>query len=807
MNDLPLIERLKRARLIRVLGFYLGASWVLLQVVDVLEDALELPDWVAPVSLILLLIGLVIILATAMVQAGALSPVPAGQERGTGDAPAADGAAEVAGEAPFEAIDAPGVGAGLGRMLTWRRAILGGVMAFTAMFAIGFLVSRVTGVSPLGPEEAAADVAGVGLAVLPFSINGQDMDVWREGMVDLLAGNLDGAGGLRAIDPRTVMARWNDRVDEGETPDLATMLEVARSTGARYAVVGSAVALGDEVRMSTEVYDLVGEDGLGGGSVQGGTGQVMDLVDRLSVQTAGAVLATGGGDLPTLRHTTSLTTNSPEALRAYLQGESAYRAADFASASDAFRRAVSADSTFALANLRLSRSVGWLRSIGDEEGRAALEQATRFADRLPARDAELLRLEEMVERADTLAIGLARRAAQTYPDDPEFWEVYGEALYHSGSEMVYSAQETLEAFSRALELDPAFGPLYIHPLELLAGVADSAATYELLSQFEAHAFGEGEFALRKAFVDLQFGDEATRGAAIESLADADPLDLLTGYFYGFRRSARSAPGDLQMAGELRRRDQWVGTALLLEHSALLTTGRVEEALDLATSTAASNPGGAARQLFAISALGLDVGFSQVRGAFPGNEWGNGCATFGCFFGAVIAADAGDWQGYRQALDFQIETAEELRAQGEDGAFQADQELAWVAAGEAYGRWRRGEISDEEAFQAFRTVRSLQPYPNSGITQRNAAVRWWMAEILLEQGRFDEARRYYDSLWNTQWGAWFEVRNLGLGDAYRGMGDPAQAREKYEAFLEAWSEAPADNALVVRARSGLEALGS
>ena len=78
-----------------------------------------------------------------------------------------------------------------------------------------------------------------------------------------------------------------------------------------------------------------------------------------------------------LLHTTSLTTSSPDALRAYLEGEALYRRADFAGASDAFRRAVALDSTFALAGVRLSRSLGWLRNIGDREAGEALELAQR----------------------------------------------------------------------------------------------------------------------------------------------------------------------------------------------------------------------------------------------------------------------------------------------------------------------------------------------------------------------------------------------------------------------------------------------
>ena len=52
----------------QVLAVYVGASWVILQVVDIVKDNLGLPDWVFPLALLLLLIGLPIIIATAVVQ-------------------------------------------------------------------------------------------------------------------------------------------------------------------------------------------------------------------------------------------------------------------------------------------------------------------------------------------------------------------------------------------------------------------------------------------------------------------------------------------------------------------------------------------------------------------------------------------------------------------------------------------------------------------------------------------------------------------------------------------------------------------
>jgi len=42
----------------QVLAVYIGASWVVLQVVDVLKNHMGLPGWVFPFAAILLLIGL-----------------------------------------------------------------------------------------------------------------------------------------------------------------------------------------------------------------------------------------------------------------------------------------------------------------------------------------------------------------------------------------------------------------------------------------------------------------------------------------------------------------------------------------------------------------------------------------------------------------------------------------------------------------------------------------------------------------------------------------------------------------------------
>ena len=54
MSQPPLLQRLKQARVVQVLLVYLGATWVVLQIVSTLVDLLSLPDWVGPVAVVLM---------------------------------------------------------------------------------------------------------------------------------------------------------------------------------------------------------------------------------------------------------------------------------------------------------------------------------------------------------------------------------------------------------------------------------------------------------------------------------------------------------------------------------------------------------------------------------------------------------------------------------------------------------------------------------------------------------------------------------------------------------------------------------
>ncbi len=520
MPQSDLWTRLKQARIVQVVLVYLGLSWGILQVVDVLQNTLTLPDWVGPVAVILLLIGLVIIGATAWVQS----------------LPSTD-AKEASGEVPSDWEIAP---KDLGRSLvsgklphlTWGRAVLGGVVALSLLFGASGAFVMLTGDRPaLGPPAAGAAAAADGIAVVPFDVRGADLEIWREGMMDLLTNNLDGVGGYRTIDSRTVMARWRRAVGDDPVPDLDTALRAAGATGARYALSGSVVGLGSNVRLVANLYDLDTGREVAQGVAEGPAGDVLTLADDLAVETMRALLqATGreGGDITA----ETMTTSSLPALRAFLEGERHYRRGEFAEAVQDYERAVAADSTFAIALIRLSEGYGWLESVNSERMQEVGDLAMAQMDRLSPRYQFMMESWNALNHGDPSGVEVLLEAVQKYPDDPEAWFLLAETYIHLEDATYSDSDDIVDALNRAVDLDPDFAPYLIHVVEeaVIRGELDRAragmARYEELT---GHLRGleHVEFA-----IPIYFGTEEEAREAAGRLLRENPqvTPILEGTF-------------------------------------------------------------------------------------------------------------------------------------------------------------------------------------------------------------------------------------------------------------------------------------
>lgn len=756
-------SRLREARLARVLLVYLAASWLILQVVALLQDRLQLPEWLTPVSIALLLIGLLVVASTAWVQSH----------------PATKAKAEEL-PRPWQ-IDLKGLVKSLGQRrlphLTWARAILGGVVAFSLLFGGSgiylYLKGRGAGLSLVKEATAAA---GPGVAVLPFRVVGPGLELWREGMVDLLSTNLDGVAGMRAVDPRAVLSKWREEIGEGkEASAREAALQVARNAGATYALMGSAVALGGGVRLSAEVYDVGTGKQVGTGLVEGATDSVFPLVNRLTIQVLQSGLVREPAGLPTV-DLSRLTTSSLPALKAYLAGEQKYRRNRFTEAAEDFTRALEADSAFALALYRLSTAYGWVEGGSPRVGEYS-EQAARFADRLPEREALLLRANQEFHRGRVSAIDTLERLTWRYPDYVEGWYQLGDVQRHLGRDALQPDEKFRAAFRRALALDPTLGPAYIHLIEDALTRHDSAEARDLIARYKQldpaspHARA---FELANALVWGDSGSRAPADAALDTLS-IDVLGRLSASFAFSRpdfgelwvRIARAFMDERRSLDD-RTRGGWQ------VQFAYFSQGRLAEARQALASIPgedASSAGVASTLLYwHLYGDGYEdsLGASRAASVLASNpEW------WARIWAGAMAANEKRWADAEKEIQALEASARESQQKGDTVAVA--HRKAWAQALRGFVALRRGQL--QVAVREFEGV-----FQASGVDRYR--LRYELGKLWLELGDLRKAERYFRSVDRGAIGA---PAQFYLGQIYEALGEVEQAKLHYARFVSWWEK--------------------
>ena len=775
--------RAREARLPRVILVYLAAAAIVLGVTAFLQARFQLPGWMLLGAVLLVVIGLLIIAATAWVQAHPLTAGRAESEERPGS---------------WE-LDLPGLGRSVARgrlpHLTWSRSILGGVVAFSLLFGLAglYVLIQDRGRS-FSPPEAVAGDAAPGIAVLPFTVNDPALAKWREGMVDLLSTDLDGVTGLRAIDSRTVLARWRETVSGTETPDLKTAIEVARRAGARYAVVGSVVGSGTGMRLAADIYDVSSRTSLGQGQVEGSADSIFGLVDQLSIEALRAVLRGRGRDLPNVS-LANVTTSSLPALKAYLEGEVLFRGSNFKGAIAAYERAVQADSTFALALWRLATAYGWQENIQSELAVHFSEQAGRHAERLPPRDAVLVRANLALDRGTLDGIEPLRQAVQRYPDDVEAWYTLGDSYHHLGPQALVDPAEADRAFSRAVQLDPSFTPAYIHLIEHAFWLhADSARAARWIAAYARLAPGSAASITGRLGLDLAFGGPAARARSHAT------LDTLATPLVGSIGNALWHPRFLALQEEVyqlrRQRSDAPWPAAIRLFFNRISQGKLRAALD-GLDDPLLPPGFEFAGLYAAFMAGLPVPADRLDSELTFEKAGSFGNPFAVFYAGAYAADRARWEEHEKALAW-------LRGEAQRALEAGDSTGARFVVGEAlalegYRHWKEGRR--EEAARILETAQrqATGHGPEGGL---NATLRWWLGKLMLELRRTRDAERYFASFRPDP------LASYQLGKIYEELGDFAKARESYALFGLGWKDAdPELQPMVAEARAAVQRLTS
>src|SRR5215204_2061722 len=405
-----------------------------------------------------------------------------------------------------------------------RTVVILAAMVLVAIAAGGWMLWERFRVRPPAPDQNM-------VAVVPFRVATADpaLHYLREGMLDLLAAKLTGEGGMRATDPRQLLAAWR-REGGSEAADLApeSALTLARQLGAGRLLLGDVVGTPNRIVLTASLLGSAKGDSLVKLSVEGPPDSLAWIVDRLASRLLAETSAEGAS------RSASLTSTSLPALRAYLDGQAKLRRVDVIGAAKDFERALDADSTFALAALGLRMASSW---YGDPTlQQRGLEIAWRERSRLSQRDQALLVAiggPRYPTPATTQELLAAReRYLAMAPDRADAWYLLGDHVFHYGwvLNVPNPEERAFESFQRASEIDSTYVVGYLHGLPLALTLGDTAAA----RRFERLRLAADTSSY---WLVLQRWQEAwTKGDSARATAIADSIDL-SQYVYGMDQIA------------------------------------------------------------------------------------------------------------------------------------------------------------------------------------------------------------------------------------------------------------------------------
>ena len=749
-----LLQEIHDRSLWQILGLYLGASWLVLQVVDTLNSTVGIPAWVMRASFVLLATGLPIVLITAFVQRG-------WRGRAAPDSATAAGTME---------------GTPNGRqsryLFNWRNALLGGVGAFTVL-GIGtaaWLVMRTAGIGAAGTLVAKGVLDEKDTILLADFENSTGDPALGDVVTEALRVDLSQSAAIDLADRAFVSAaleRMERSADAPLTEELA--YEIAEREGIPAIVTG-------EIGRAGAGYVLTARlSAAGSGDIlvshretARDSTRLLEAIDGLADHMRERI----GDPLrsiaksPPLAH---VTTANLEALRVFSEARRLGEA-DVQRRVALFEEAIRLDSTFAMAWYALGIALG---NYGMEPGRVmqARSRAFELRDRLTEAERNAV--------ADQYYMGVTNEPRQAIP--------YLEAT---------------------IEADPTRAAPVNNLAEAYRNLGDLETALELYHRAVALDSGRAAIPLMNI---AQVGITAERWAMVDSAAAR--LDVIAPPFGDWHRAmALGARRDYGPAEETVRRvrDEVAGSAFLLSATTqwlaaiVAVRGRFSEA-DGYWEQAADLFEESGSEVEALRALGTGI----VAEALARGDRGSGALNALSARYPFEEMDPVVRPYLTVALGYAVlgdpATARRLLDEFERTT-PADHQRGF--------RYQAHGVRGEIALAEGRTEEAIAEFRKSASRPQEILPLVSLARAFDAAGQADSARAYYRRfLDSSHWLAmfpshvWYLTSSLErLARIEEEAGDPEAAATRYAEFLSLWENAdPELQPRVEEARRRLEAI--
>ena len=754
-----LLRETHRRSVWQVLAVYVGVSWAVLQVVDVLTQNMGLPTWVFPFALVLLLLGLPMMLATAIIQ---------GRGGAAGHAPA-EGVSRNASSAAAEPPPTPPAAESLDKraLFNWKNALMGGAAAATLFLTVmgGYAFARRAGLGSAGTLVAKGLIEDGERIILSEFAGDSDM---AEAATMAFRVDLSQSPTVNVADPAFVSAVLERMERAPDTPlDEDVALEAAVREGIKAVVAGEVARVGGSYVFTARLVAAEsGQDLVNVRENAADSTKVLETIDRLSRRMRERM----GESLGSIRASAPLdraTTTSLEALRKYSQALVAIDTGDRDLGQSLLLEAIEIDSTFAMAWRKLS--VQHSSQGDDAAARTAASRAYEYRDMLTDRERYMTlgTYHSTVTNDLDASITAYRTLLDQYPNDT--WALNNLALQYFAQANMDGANDLL---GRAIQLDPYSPNAYVNLAGGLHWLGHRDSAVAVVDLLESQAPGQpwvprmriGFHAAEWDYdaAELQ-ADLLVRGSSSSGrrwgLEGQSTVDLARGRLTLSERRWQDSRADddpIALAGwqawtELQVRQQRVSAARILD-----------EALKSASAVDT-----------------VDVALDQ--------------AYFYALAGRLD--DARFWLAADRRVSNRYSSLPAPQRAGED---------AWIEGLIAYGE---GRFADAVASlqQAERDYDSF--YPTLG----GHLLSWDLARAYDQTGmadsaiaRYETALGYGDLLGIARQANEYPITLIRLAERYDEEGDLEQAAGYYGRFVELWADADPDlQPRVEAARARLE----
>ena len=445
------IREIHRRSMWQVTGIYIGGSWLAYELINQIAESADQP-WLPNVALVLLLIGLPVVLATAYVQ-----------ERPSEDASQETAETSSAPTSAEPAVASPG-------LFTARNTIVALILVAAVVFTVIntgiWTIGGSESVDPVAtPEVTSPEAASVVVLTLDNIGGREEVAYLSEGITEEITAQLARVSELKVISRTSA---------EAISEYNLTIPQIADSLGVEHVVEGSVQLFGEQIRVTAQLIHAETDNHLWADSYNGPLADLFTLQEDIAIKIASALTSAVGG----IREINEGSrTEDPVAYEAYLIGKSQMHtrsSVGMLAAVEAFERAVAQDPTYAPGYAGLAMAYGLLITYGHPElnGYDLYGLGMGMANRAIELDVDAAEAYAARGYLETKALSPAepieadfQRALELSPNSADAHGWYGHLLVREGQHDEASAQA-----GKAFEIDP------LHPGKRYGAAFDAIAS-------------------------------------------------------------------------------------------------------------------------------------------------------------------------------------------------------------------------------------------------------------------------------------------------------------------------------------------